>query len=421
MKRKLCIVMCFICLLVAARWIRTSESGVISTMSGDSRQFADKKARPDHLYGKGIQRTVGNRELVQGTNLDILKEEEEKKYQKERTDHYISACISSMSLEEKLAQMMILTNRKDITKDNLETCQPGGILFFATDFDGKTTRKVKKRVEKLQSYVRIPLLIGVDEEGGEVSRIAGLKADDLPTYLSARELYKEGSADAVRKETVSKIRLLKSMGVNLNFNPVADIVSDRGAYMYERSAGDDAETVSGYVETVVAVMKENNMGSCLKHFPGYGNNGNTHLAYIKDGRKLSVYQTKDFLPFEAGMKQGADMVMVSHIVVTKIDKKNPASLSKKVHSILREDLNFQGVVIADDLKMKAILDQMTIEQASERAFAAGNDMIFSADFDASMRGAKSAVKNKKLSEQQIDESVTRILRMKINRQMILIE
>lgn len=421
MKRKLCIVMFLICLLAVVRWMRDSQNGVIATMSGNFRQLVDKNAGMDSLYGKGIQRTVGHREPVQGTNLDMLKKEEEITYQKERVEQYIHECIGSMSLEEKLAQMMILTDQSDITKKNLKKYQPGGVLLFAVDFDGKTTRKVKKRVKKLQSYVTIPLLIGVDEEGGEVSRIAGLKADDLPAYLSARELYKDGNADAVKEETLSKIRLLKSMGINLNFNPVADIVSDKDAYMYERSAGNDAASVSGYVETVVAVMNEKNMGSCLKHFPGYGNNGNTHLTYIKDDRKPSVYRTKDFLPFEAGIEQGADMIMVSHIVVKKLDKKNPASLSKKIHSILREDLNFQGVVIADDLKMKAILDQMTMEQASERALAAGNDMIFSADFDASMRGAKSAVENKKISEQQIDESVARILRMKINRQILVVE
>ena len=405
MKCKICIVMCLICLLVIVDGIETSEGNVIFATCRNVRQLIEEKTQPDSLCGKGIQQTIAERKSVPGTNLDLWKKEQEKKYQEERVSRYIDECISSMSLEEKLAQMMILTNRNDITRTNLETCQPGGILFFAVDFEGKTVKKVKKRVEKLQSYVKIPLLIGVDEEGGEVSRVAGLKADDVPLYSSARQLYREENTDAVRQETISKINLLKSMGVNLNFNPVADIVNNEDAYMYERSAGDDAETVSGYVETVVAVMKEYNMGSCLKHFPGYGNNVNTHLTYAIDKRKLSVYQTQDFLPFEAGIKQGADMVMVSHIVMKKV----------------REDLNFQGVVIADDLKMKAILNQMTIEEATEQALAAGNDMIFSADFAASMKGAKSAVENKKLSEQRINESVARILTMKINRQIIVVE
>ena len=419
MRRKLCIVMCFICFMMAVGMVRLPVSHMVSVMRDGLEQLI-KGEQDTSLYGKGIQQTFTDRELALGTNLDAAKKEEEIRCREERISQYIDNCISSMSLEEKLAQMMILTNEKDITKDNLETYQPGGILLFSVDFNGKTIKKVRKRVKKLQSYVEVPLFVGVDEEGGAVSRVAGLKSD-IPVYLSARELYRDEDTDRVKEETLSKINLLKSMGINLNFNPVADVVSDKDAYMYERSAGSDAAKVSGYVETVTAVMRENNMGSCLKHFPGYGNNGNTHLTYEEDGRKLSTYRSSDFLPFEAGIKQGADMVMVSHIVMKKADKDNPASLSSKVHSILREELDFQGVVIADDLKMKAILDRMTMEEAAGRAFAAGNDMIFSADFDAAMRGAKSAVEKEMLSEQQIDESVARILRMKINRDIIIIE
>lgn len=420
MRRKVCIIICFLCFLAIAYAVQPQVTHLTSAAIQKVKQYVEEKRMP-YVYGKGIQRQPEEKEAIAGTNLDILRAEKERKQQEEKVNQYINTCIGNMTLEEKLAQMMILTNKSDMSKEKLKMYQPGGIIFFSADFDGKTVKQVKKRVKKLQACVQISMFVGVDEEGGEVSRVTSLKEKDVPVFSSARNLYKKENKDAVKEETMVKIKLLKSMGINLNFNPVADVVSDTNAYMYERSASGDASKVAGYVESVVEVMNENDMGSCLKHFPGYGNNVNTHLTYAKDGRKLSVYKKKDFLPFEAGIHKGADMVMVSHVVMKKVDKKNPASLSKKVHSILREDLGFQGVVIADDLNMKAILNQMTLETATQKAFVAGNDMIFSADFNASMRGAKRAVENGKLSEEQINESVARILRMKINRKIIVVE
>lgn len=420
MKREFYIIICFLCFLVAAYAFQPQITHLASAAIQTVKQYIEEKRTP-YVYEKGIQRQPEEKEAITGTNLDVLRAEEEKRQKEEKMNQYINTCIGNMTLEEKLAQMMILTSKSDMSKAKLKTYQPGGILFFSDDFEGKTIKQVKKRVKKLQSCVQIPLFVGVDEEGGTVSRVSSLKSKEVPVFSGARALYIEENKDAVREETKVKTELLKSMGINLNFNPVADVVSDENAYMYERSASGDAGKVAGYVECVIQVMNEYDMGSCLKHFPGYGNNVNTHLTYAKDGRKLSVYKKKDFLPFEAGIRQGADMVMVSHVVMKKVDKKNPASLSKKVHSILRNDLGFDGVVIADDLNMNAILNQMTLEKATRKAFVAGNDMIFSADFSASMKGAKQAVKKGKLSEQQINESVARILRMKINRKIIVVE
>ncbi|MGN0154673.1 MAG: glycoside hydrolase family 3 N-terminal domain-containing protein [Lachnospiraceae bacterium] len=370
------------------------------------------------LYGKGTVKREQETLQIPGVNLTELEKQQEEERRKEvQREQYIEELIENMTLEQKLAQMMILTNEKDITESNLKTYQPGGIIFFKVDFNGKTVDEVRQRVDILQSYMEISLFVGVDEEGGEVSRIAGLKEEDIPQFRSTRELYSLG-IDQVAEETEIKTEWLKQMGINVNFDPVADVVSNKAAYMYERSASGDAAKVSEYVKTVVSVMKEQNMGCCLKHFPGYGNNLNTHRTYAADNRELSVYQQNDFLPFQAGIAEDADMVMVSHIVMKCVDEDNPASLSKAVHELLRSETGFEGVVIADDLNMRAILDKMTIEDATSKALAAGNDMIFSADFHASMRGAKKAVEQGELSEEQIDTSLKRILKMKQKHKMI---
>lgn len=342
----------------------------------------------------------------------------ERQREVQRLNRYVSQLLDSMTLEEKLAQMMILTNEKDITEKTLKVYQPGGVIFFGKDFKGKTVKQVKKRVEALQLTMDIPLFIGIDEEGGDVSRISGMKGKDIPVFESARVLYETGGVEAVQEETEKKAAFLKEMGINLNFDPVADVVEDETSYMYNRAASGDAGSVAEYVEAVVTGLQEENMGCCLKHFPGYGENENTHISYAVDRRKLGIYRERDFIPFERGIAAGADMVMVSHIVMGAVDKDFPASLSKKVHRLLREEMEFDRVIIADDLNMKAILNEMTLEEATGAALAAGNDMIFSADLEASMKGAGKAVEKGRLSLQQIDESVTRIIKMKINRGLV---
>lgn len=358
-------------------------------------------------------------DLIDIWNIERIEQDSlERQRQAEQLNQYILDELESMSLEEKLAQMMILTNEKDITEKMLKTYQPGGIIFFAKDFEGKTVSQVKKRVEKLQSYMDIPLFIGVDEEGGEVSRITGMRGKKIPIFQDARTLYETGGVEAVLEETEKKAVFLKQMGINLNFDPVADVVEDKEAYMYSRAVSGNAISVAEYVETVVICLQKENMGCCLKHFPGYDKNENTHTSFAVDRRQIAAYRERDFIPFQRGIEAGADMVMVSHIVMKSVDKTSPASLSRKVHEILREEMDFDKVIIADDLNMKAILNQMTLEEATKKAFVAGNDMIFSADFEASMKGAMQAVDEGELSKQQIDESVSRILKMKINHSLI---
>lgn len=377
--------------------------------------------RPMLVSYNTLGKAVGSKEKqLQQPIKDTLEWIEQETAVEKKVTQYIEKKLEEMTLEQKLAQMMILTNEHDIIETNLRTYQPGGIIFFEVDFSGKTLERVKSRISTLQSYMQTPLLVGVDEEGGEVSRLKTLAEPNVPAFRGARSLTEEGK-DAVRQDTFQKMQYLKEMGINLNFAPVADIVNSRGSYMYARSAGGEAKVVSEYVETVLSVMQDQQVIGCVKHFPGYGDNVNTHDGLAHDSRTLAEYEEKDFLPFQAGIEVGVDMLMVSHIIMESVDKDNPASLSLKVHDILRDDFGFDGVVIADDLNMQAILENMTIEEATAKAFLAGNDMIFSANFAASMKGAISAVNQGLLTEEQIDESVGRILRMKIKNELIVLE
>lgn len=220
--------------------------------------------------------------------------------------------------------------------------------------------------------------------------------------------------ELIKSDTKEKCRLLSSLGINLNFAPVADISSDPADYMYPRTFGISAEETCKYVENVVSVMKENGIGSVLKHFPGYGNNSDTHTGVAVDERSLKSLRENDFLPFESGIEAGAEVVLVSHNIVRSIDGEHPASLSLQVHNILRDEIGFSGLIITDDLYMDAIREYTHGQEAAVMAVLAGNDLLCCSDYQTQYPAVVQALKDGKISENRVDESVMRILQYKIS-------
>lgn len=160
-------------------------------------------------------------------------------------------------------------------------------------------------------------------------------------------------------------------------------------------------------------MKQDKIGSVLKHFPGYGSNDDTHTGIATDARKYDQFVNNDFLPFQAGIEAGADSILVSHNIVTSMDKDHPASLSPDVHDIIRDTLGFEGVIMTDDLSMDAIKDYTSNEKAAVQAIKAGNDLLIASDFDTQIPAVLDALKKGTLNEERIDASVTRILVWKL--------
>lgn len=156
------------------------------------------------------------------------------------------------------------------------------------------------------------------------------------------------------------------------------------------------------------------MGSVLKHFPGYGNNTDTHTGIAIDKRSLESFRQNDFLPFESGIEAGATVVLVSHNIVNSIDSEHPASLSAAAHNILREELGFDGLIITDDLYMDAIRQYTYGEEAAVMAVMAGNDLLCCTDYETQYPAVLQAVKEGKITEERINESVLRILQTKID-------
>ena len=321
--------------------------------------------------------------------------------------------LAGMTLEEKVGQMFIARCPEADAASKVTQYHLGGYILFARDFSGKTKEEVTGNIQSYQNAAEIPLLIGVDEEGGTVNRVSKNANLRQTPFSSPQELYAQGGWDLIRSDTQEKCQLLQSLGINLNFAPVCDVSQDSQDFIYARSFGQDAKQTAVYVQTVVQVMNEEHMGSVLKHFPGYGNNSDTHTGIAYDDRSYETFVDSDFLPFQAGIDAGADMVLVAHNVVSCMDDQVPASISLPVHNILRKELGFDGVIITDDLVMEGVRQFAGDAEIAVRAVQAGNDMLCCTDFEVQVPAVIQAVENGEITEERLNESVLRILKMKI--------
>ena len=320
--------------------------------------------------------------------------------------------LSSLTLEEKVAQMIMVSCHQSVDIDAASKFGVGGICLYAYSFDGKTKDQVIEMINGYQSSAKVPMLVSVDEEGGTVVRVSSNPNLRATPFLSPSEIFAQGGMQAITEDTNEKADLLLSLGINVNLAPVCDVPLDSSNYIYDRCLSLDHDEVSEYSSTVVTAMKQKKIGSCLKHFPGYGGSVDTHQSMSYDNREFSDFVNGDFKPFEAGIKAGADCVLVSHNIVGCMDKDMPASLSKTIHNVLRNDLKFQGVVITDDLVMEGIAQFTDGDSAAVAAVKAGNDMIICNDFSGAVDAIVKAVNNGEIQQSQIDESVLRIMKWK---------
>ena len=330
-------------------------------------------------------------------------------------DTFIKSMIDEMTIQEKIGKLFYV--RYDGTDDALDE-KVGGIILFGQDFKGKTIDDVVEMTSHLQENSKLPLFIGTDEEGGNVDRVGHNTNIVASPFKSPQELYAEGGMDRIIEDTNEKDSLLKSLGINMNFAPVADVSTDPDDYIYDRTFGQDAEETSEYVASVVKTMKEDGIYSCLKHFPGYGNNVDTHSEIGHDSRPLNNFLESDFLPFEKGIEAGADFILVSHNIIEALDDRYPASLSDIIHDYIRNDLDFDGIIITDDLVMKGITELYGAKEAAVLAFEAGNDMLLATDYKVQIEAILEAYDEGRIKEEDIDDSLYRIIETKIDNGLI---
>ncbi len=323
------------------------------------------------------------------------------------------ALLASMTDEQKVGQIILGRFPSEGAADTISKYHLGGYTLYASDFQNEFPDTMAEKTAKIQAAADIPAFLATDEEGGTVVRVSKFPQFRLSPFTSQIVLARDGE-DAVRDENIEKAELLLSLGINFNLAPVADITENHSNYIYDRTFGENTENTAKYVAASVEGMTEGNIMSCLKHFPGYGPNVDTHTGSANDDRSRSSFENTDFLPFQSGIDAGAPAVMVNHNVVSAFDSESPASLSAEVHSVLRDELGFEGIILTDDLGMDAITEFAAEADESPYVLAvnAGNDMLCTSDIESAYNDVLAALADGRIDSEQLDASVLRILKAK---------
>ncbi len=323
----------------------------------------------------------------------------------------ISEELAKMTAREKLGQMF-MPAYSDATAAGIADYAFGAYILFAANFELESVDSLSAKMAALQEQAKYGLLTAVDEEGGTVTRISRFPQYRAEKFKSPRTLYSWGGMEAIRKDAAEKAALLASLGMNLNMAPVADISLNEGDFMYWRSVGLDAEGTAEFVRTVIREGKAGGVGSVAKHFPGYGSVADTHTGMAYDSRTLDELRAADFVPFTAAIEEGVDAILVSHIITASIDAEKPASVSAKTVALLRDELGYDGIIMTDDLAMSGITDYCTTGNAALEAILAGCDMLCCSNWDVQYPAVWQAVEDGTITEERLNESAARILRVK---------
>lgn len=339
-------------------------------------------------------------------------------------DEMVDACIAEMPIEDKVAGLFVVTPEAltgvdtaikagDGTKDALAQYAVGGLVYFSKNISSE--EQITEMLSNTALYSKYPLFLAVDEEGGEVSRVAdsGIGVENVGNMA---DIGAGGDSNQAYEAGKTIGDYLSKYGFNLDFAPVADVLTNaENTTIGTRAFGTDAAVVSQMVSSFVTGLEEKKVSSCLKHFPGLGDTTeDTHDAMAVSERTLEQFQTEEFTVFKAGIDAGADFVMLGHVSVPGITGDNtPASLSGAVIDILRNELGFQGVIVTDALNMKAVAEYYTSEEAAVKAIQEGVDMLLMPEnFEEAYNGLLKAVQEGTISEDRINESLRRIYRIK---------
>ena len=324
----------------------------------------------------------------------------------------VEVLLQRLSLEQKVGQMFLARCPESGAAEAVAQYGLGGLLLFGRDFAGETPGTMCAKIQGYQAAATLPLLIAVDEEGGTVTRVSSYAAFRSSPFASPRELYSQGGMDAVLSAEAEKAQLLAGLGINVNMAPVCDIATEPGAFMYKRSLGQSPEITGQFVSGAVRTMQEQGVAAVMKHFPGYGNNADTHVGIARDSRSLSELESRDTQPFYDGIAAGGGAILVSHNIVEALDAQNPASLSPAMHRYLRLAMGFDGVIITDDLSMDAIAKQYGVGEAAVLAVLAGNDLLCSTEYRTQYSAVLDACRSGRIPEETVNQAVYHVLAWK---------
>ncbi len=328
--------------------------------------------------------------------------------------------IKLMSLDEKLGQMIIAGLEGYVVDDDarqmIESYHVGGFILYSRNVESQEQLlDLTNSLKSINANNKLPLSISVDEEGGRISRMP----KELKNIPTNKEIGKINSQEFSYKIGGLLAEELKAFGFNMDFAPVLDINSNpKNPVIGDRAFGSDENIVSDLGVQTMKGMEAEGVIPVVKHFPGHGDTSvDSHVGLPSVDNDLERLKSFELIPFANAIENGADVVMVAHILMPKIDEENPATLSKAIITdILREQMNFDGVVITDDMTMGAIAENYDLGTASMKSVEAGADIILVAHgYDnaiTALKSIKEAVEKGLISEERINQSVYRILKLK---------
>lgn len=334
--------------------------------------------------------------------------------------------LSGMTLREKLCQLMIVrpevltgespvTAAGETTRLALETYPVGGLIYSVDNL--VTQEQTREMITNTQSYSKLPLFISADEEGGNVGRLMYKLGT---TWVNSMYSYKDEGADTAYSNAKTIGTDMVSCLFNTDFAPVADVwTNPDNTVIGDRAYSDDFEQAAELVASAVRGFTDAGVVCCLKHFPGHGDTStDTHEGAAVVSKSLDELRAGEFLPFVSGIEAGADMVMIGHITVTLVDPE-PATISKAIITdVLRGELGWDGVVISDSLDMGALAGYDNGEVCVKFLEAGGDILLGIPDIETALTALEAAVTDGRLTESRIDESVQRVLELKISHGII---
>lgn len=348
-------------------------------------------------------------------------------------DEKVEKIVNNMTLEEKVGQIFMVAPEavdkdggsttvftenieKEIEKYNL-----GGYILFASNIENPT--QTQELINGLKKSSKIQPFVGVDEEGGRVARIGKNSAMGVEKIEPMAQVGKSQNYERANEIGTTIGKYIKNLGFNLDFAPDTDVLTDsNNTEIGDRSFGNDPEVVGKMATEVVKGLQSENISTILKHFPGHGGSiGNSHQGFSLSNRTEEELKKCEIVPFKTAIENGADCVMVAHMSLPNVTGDNiPATLSKKVVTdMLKTELNFKGVVFSDSMSMGAITENYGTGDACVKAVEAGIDMVLMPEnLDEAYNAVLEAVKNGKISQERLDDAVSRIIKAKIQRGII---
>lgn len=351
---------------------------------------------------------------------------------KPTTTEEVQNIVDSMSLEEKVAQLFLVqpeaivdigtaTAAGDATKQAINKTPVGGFVYFSDNLQSE--QQVQDMLRNVQKYsedrIGLPAFLSVDEEGGTVARVASTGRFDVTDVGDMAKIGASGDVQQARQAGETIGSYLSELGFNLDFAPDADVLTNSdNTVVKKRSFGSDPRVVSDMSLAVAQGLAQHQVYSVYKHFPGHGATaGDTHQGYAYTDKTLDELKQSELIPFENAIQNNAAFIMAAHISAPRVTGDDtPASLSKTmITDILRGQMGYDGIVVTDAMNMGAVTEQYTSAQAAVKALQAGADLVLMPeDFQEAYQGVLDAVKDGTLTEQRINESVTRIVKVKVH-------